>query len=640
MSHTLFGPVCAPTRADQMMRLLTIFAREGIDAWRGQPDAADPIEPTLIRRWRLSVGNDVAGRSVPGEPEVRKLEEALLERARRAGHRSDMSELELLAKLRHHGAATRLLDASRNAFISLWFASRQRLDRPGMLVGFRLRESSDAMEVTTEMLDWTVNDVLAAGDGRLLWWQPRDLSPRIVTQHALLVLGHTHQGMRASSLRFGSEPIHVPEGGPVGDLDGAVCVLITPQLKRSLSGMWHPVFGFSDEILFPDFDGFAHAHRETAEYPSDFPVERRRVPPARGSDGRLGGVAAQEFSWDLPKFNTHSEGLHSFDVSALGADLGRRRLEAEAAVISADGNQPAERVAALAALVEAAELTADFAGAASAAEQLRDITTDLGDDGTSAAALIVRSAIHARAGEREAASSLAQEAQALAENAEDQYLLCIGILQEAILDVGGEAPDAALPLLDRAFRIARKEQFTDAKGVALSAVGCVYLQQGDAGQAVPIFNRAQLLHERTSDRAGLGQTHNNVGVLHYGGGRFVNAIPLLERALDLLIPGQDVIALLTVLNNNLRAVESHYLQGEHTIRGVIEGVRDLMTDPAIRRFADLTVLRQGPWPDDTASWTYEKENVFSPDSAVLLPQPHRHVLQRLRGPRHRRESLA
>jgi hypothetical protein len=66
------------------------------------------------------------------------VEKALIERARAAGLGSGLGELELLARLRHHGAATRLLDCSRNAFVALWFACRWEPDQDGVLIGFEL----------------------------------------------------------------------------------------------------------------------------------------------------------------------------------------------------------------------------------------------------------------------------------------------------------------------------------------------------------------------------------------------------------------------------------------------------------------------------------------------------------------------
>src|SRR4051794_11210636 len=85
--HELYGKVFAPTRAEEVVRLITMLAREGVNAWRGQADGTQRIEPTLVRRWKIS--NHAGPADVPTEAVVRRLEQALLERARRAGHRSE-----------------------------------------------------------------------------------------------------------------------------------------------------------------------------------------------------------------------------------------------------------------------------------------------------------------------------------------------------------------------------------------------------------------------------------------------------------------------------------------------------------------------------------------------------------------------
>ena len=83
------------------------------------------------------------------EANVREIERQLIERARQAGHGLGLSELELLARLQHHGAATRLLDCTTNAFIALWFACREKPEVDGVLIGFRLADY--ARQVTTEI---------------------------------------------------------------------------------------------------------------------------------------------------------------------------------------------------------------------------------------------------------------------------------------------------------------------------------------------------------------------------------------------------------------------------------------------------------------------------------------------------------
>jgi FRG domain len=168
--------------------------------------------------------------------------------------RHERCELELLARLQHHGAATRLLDYSRNAFVALWFACRWEPERDGVLLGFELGDN--AVHLATELLRHSVDELLAMAAGRLLWWQPRSLSPRISAQQAAFVFGETVDE-RWGSIRLGQGEVSLGETGAV---PGAALILVSAELEASLNGIWSRLFGFSAESLFSDFDGFALAN--------------------------------------------------------------------------------------------------------------------------------------------------------------------------------------------------------------------------------------------------------------------------------------------------------------------------------------------------------------------------------------------
>ena len=92
--------------------------------------------------------------------------------------------------------------------------------------------------------------------GRLLWWQPRSLSPRISAQQAAFVFGETVDE-RWGSIRLGQGDVSL---GEIGAVPGAALILVSAELKASLNGVWSRLFGFTEESLFPDFDGFALAN--------------------------------------------------------------------------------------------------------------------------------------------------------------------------------------------------------------------------------------------------------------------------------------------------------------------------------------------------------------------------------------------
>jgi hypothetical protein len=45
---------------------------------------------------------------------------------------------------------------------------------------------------------------------------------------------------------------------------------VPAQLKATMNDIWERLLGFSEESLFPDFDGFALAHSIGKPFPPDF----------------------------------------------------------------------------------------------------------------------------------------------------------------------------------------------------------------------------------------------------------------------------------------------------------------------------------------------------------------------------------
>lgn len=100
--------------------------------WRGQGDMSWSIDSSAYRRLALT------GRKVH-ESELLGYEEHLLDDASHKGYRNiegrELTDLELLARLQHHGAATRLVDATKNILVALWFCVSNEIDKIGSLIG-------------------------------------------------------------------------------------------------------------------------------------------------------------------------------------------------------------------------------------------------------------------------------------------------------------------------------------------------------------------------------------------------------------------------------------------------------------------------------------------------------------------------
>jgi hypothetical protein len=179
----LFGELWAPRDLAEYTALVQspTLSDATVSGWRGQSDGSWAVHSGAYRRLMSQPQAWVADGETVRENVLRDYEDRLLQQARLAGHGyadgRRLSDLEVLGLLQHHGAATRLLDFTENAFIALWFACRQRLDRHGIVFGVAL---DDAWRIARDsFVDARFSSLLEEAEGRMTYWRPSALSPRI-----------------------------------------------------------------------------------------------------------------------------------------------------------------------------------------------------------------------------------------------------------------------------------------------------------------------------------------------------------------------------------------------------------------------------------------------------------------------------
>jgi hypothetical protein len=258
-------------------------------AWRGQADLAWRLDSSAVRRLIMS-GFDFRDPYRPEldhepglspEATLNEYESILIDQARLAGHGyrdgRHISDFELLATLQHHGAATRLLDFTRNLFIALWFATTPFRESWGILIGIR-RMTDGPLDVSaSEVRGVSVDEMLARNPGRLLVWRPPPLVPRIAAQQSVLVaspLGTNPWGTFGIPLVADTEEEDFVLPGRLGSVGrDLVAIAVSPRLKHALRQGGIDILGYQAGSMFPDIDGFSRWH--SPESPFDPETHRR-----------------------------------------------------------------------------------------------------------------------------------------------------------------------------------------------------------------------------------------------------------------------------------------------------------------------------------------------------------------------------
>lgn len=256
---------------------ITTWSRGCRFLWRGHPDQNWKLHAALFQRIAMS------DQVLPDEARLREVEDALLARAGRRdfGGGLDTPELQRLAILQHHGTATRLLDVTPDPMIALWFAcaDAEHAGQKGVLF---------AIEVSTALhLEWDesrpVADVVdSLGDEQLGVFWPRALDARIQVQRGAFVFGpipSDPQRRTATSIPLRLRDRNSAERkavvaqrrevfgvrGPGRPVIPSVLGLRIPQhTKKRILAILEKSYGYTEETIYPDIDGFSMANSRRA----------------------------------------------------------------------------------------------------------------------------------------------------------------------------------------------------------------------------------------------------------------------------------------------------------------------------------------------------------------------------------------
>ena len=226
--------------------LSKINTLRGKCAFRGQADSKWKLHSAATRRLIKHSGHEnIIQGTLFSETYISYHRDVLIEPARTNGFGIDdgheISDLQLLAKLQHFGAATGLLDFTWDPLVALWFACEQD-DCDGKVFAIDLNDPAKFQRIFSNTENQGLEETfLPQGNpAKQLYWEPithGEATPRVLRQRSVFVIGR---------------PV-VPE-------NLAKIIEISASDKAQLRKELKDIFDIDELSLFKDVHGFAIAN--------------------------------------------------------------------------------------------------------------------------------------------------------------------------------------------------------------------------------------------------------------------------------------------------------------------------------------------------------------------------------------------
>ena len=212
--------------------------------FRGHGDSTWKLQSSARRRLLKHLGGGQTGFK---KEYLKYIKKSLIEKGRAFGYGLDdgtkISDLDLLAKYQHLGAATCLLDFSRNFLIALSFACESVIkndkEADGSVHIINSHEHTELYKVSPEIASKSTIDDFFSED-RVGFWEPKrdaQIAPRLLRQHSLFIIDSGEEEIKNTGT-----------------------IVVRAQDKIELLKHLKDYFDIHEESLYPDIFGFCLAN--------------------------------------------------------------------------------------------------------------------------------------------------------------------------------------------------------------------------------------------------------------------------------------------------------------------------------------------------------------------------------------------
>ena len=220
--------------------------------YRGVSSEKYPIEASTYRRLKDEKGK-FRNKEDQSPEKLLAINEEMIEDANRHRHgwknEQPLSDLNLLAELQHRGAATCLIDFTTNPQVALWMACRDSShgSAKGKVYAVDISSHFTYKPVDTDLARREKIAYFFTRDERkghqLYQWQPNYQNNRMLAQQSIFLFG-----------------------GGVGAIKASEKCVISADSKQDISTALAKSAGITEDILFPDFEGFASQRAQNKKY--------------------------------------------------------------------------------------------------------------------------------------------------------------------------------------------------------------------------------------------------------------------------------------------------------------------------------------------------------------------------------------